>query len=167
MFELGLYVSQKPDGTVLGLADHHHEIDETFGLEHEPDRYKDVEMGRFGVAARPLEYRLQIGGVSDLDGCRIMKGSIVHGTDHLSGGFVAQGEIVGKIILAESGIVVQQTLLAPVLFGKCLVSHDGGVRDGLYPFAVLFPLFVCQFLFRLRSHRQLPSLFDSHLLGDV
>ena len=36
VLQFRLYVAEQPDGAVLALADHHHEVDEPFGLEHQP-----------------------------------------------------------------------------------------------------------------------------------
>lgn len=47
MLQFRLYVSQQTSGGILTLADHHHEIDEPFGLEHQPQRNKDVHVCGF------------------------------------------------------------------------------------------------------------------------
>lgn len=77
---------------------------------------------------------------------------------------VAQGEIVGKVILAEGRVVVEQAPASLVACCRGLDGHEGGVGDGLHPLAVLLPLLVSQFLFRLCRHVR---LLYAHLFGDV
>ena len=100
------------------------------------------------MTARPHEYRLQVGRTPYFGRCRIVERCIVNGAYGFPGSLVTQGEEVGKVIFAECGIVTLQPQNAPVPLCRCLACEQRRIRNGLYPFAVFFPLFVCLFLFR-------------------
>ena len=57
------------------------------------------------MATRPHEHRLQVGCAFYFSRCRIVERCIVDGAYDFSGGFVTQGEEVGKVIFTERSIV--------------------------------------------------------------
>ena len=60
IFQFCLNISEQPVCAVLRLAYHNHEIDEPFGVQHQPERHKDVEGRGLGMTARPHEDRFQV-----------------------------------------------------------------------------------------------------------
>ena len=89
VLQLSLYVAQQPDGTVFGLADDDHEVDEPFWLEHQPEGHEDVEVCGLGMSSRPLEYSLEIGRIFHQSRCRIMERRIMNDAYRLARGLVA------------------------------------------------------------------------------
>ena len=139
VLELRLDVPQETVGTVLGLADDHHEVDEPFRLEHEPQWHEDVEVGGFGMTTRPHEDRLKVRRALHLLGCGIVERRIVYGAYHLTGGLVTQGKEMREIVFTERGIVPLQLLDALVPLRRVLAHQACRVGHALDFPAVRLP----------------------------
>ena len=63
VLQLGLDVAEERAGRVLRFTHHDHHVDEPLRLKDEPQRDEDVEVGRFSMATRPLEDRLEVGRI--------------------------------------------------------------------------------------------------------
>ena len=156
-FQFRLYVREQAYGAVLAFSDDHHEIDEPLGLEHQPERHEDVEMGGLGMAARPFEYCLQVRGVLDLDGRRVVERRIMYGTDDFARHLVAQLQEMREVVFTERGIVLLQTLDAPILFDRRFSYQQCSVRDGLDVLAVFLPFRIPLFNLCLCRHASPPQ----------
>ena len=64
---------------LIGLTDNDHEVNQAFGLEHEPERHEDIEVGGLGVSSRPLEYRLEVWRVLYESSSRVVERCIAYG----------------------------------------------------------------------------------------
>ena len=116
VFQFRLNISKQSVCIVLRLSHDHHKVDKPLRLEHQPERREYIKVGRFGVAARPHEYSLQVGRVSDLACSFVVERGVVNGAYDLAGRLVTQLQEVGKVILAERCIVVEQAFDTHVSF---------------------------------------------------
>ena len=90
VLQFSLDVTKQTDGTILGLANYHHKVNQTLGLKHQPQRSKDVHVGGLGMTTRPHKDRFEVRRVLHLLCSLIVKRRIVYGSDYFACSLISQ-----------------------------------------------------------------------------
>ena len=90
VLQFSLDVAKQTDGTILGLANYHHEVNQTLGLKHQPQRSKNVHVGGLGMTTRPHKDRFEVRRVLHLLCSLIVKRRIVYGSDYFACSLISQ-----------------------------------------------------------------------------
>ena len=133
VLQFGLYVGQQGAGVFLTLSDQNHDVNLSYFLTFEPQRYENIQMGGLGRTTMPLERRFQVAFVQHLVRCL----DVERRAGRLLSRFV--DGVVREIILYESGIIGTHTLDARKPFACRFRSvHNRGL---LHCLAVFLPSF--------------------------
>lgn len=116
------------------------------------------------MATRPHEYCLQVGCTFYFSRCRIVEWCIVDGAYDFPGGFVTQGEEVGKVILTERGIVTLQPQNTPIL---CAGVSPASKAVSVMDCTLLQCSFHCSYACFFSAAVAIAVLFYAHLFGDI